>query len=165
MAAIRVSNTLVGFGNTGSNTSILDAVSPVSYNVSNSLIDRDYVDLAWKTGGVAFNIDLLSTSLSALTHFTTLMYIWGDPGGYAMLCLLMIAVRILIYNLACFINLLVFFTQRFDKSNSIYTIFIEIVSVNCSLSLFIYLYYSYNLVDYCLLVYIVVITKYSTTCK
>ena len=82
LAAVRVSDTIVGFGNTGSNSSILDAVSPAVYNVSNNITDDDYVDLAWKTGGVAFNIDLLPNSQDALSHFTTLVFIWGDTSEF-----------------------------------------------------------------------------------
>ena len=77
-----MSDTIVGFGNTGSNSSILDAVSPAVYNVSNNITDDDYVDLAWKTGGVAFNIDLLPNSQDALSHFTTLVFIWGDTSEF-----------------------------------------------------------------------------------
>ena len=82
LAAVRISDTLIGFGNTRANSTTLDAVSPASYNVSNNTIDNDYVDLAWQTGGVAFNIDLVSNFINAGTHFATLMFIWGDPGGF-----------------------------------------------------------------------------------
>ncbi|KAI6654378.1 hypothetical protein LOD99_775 [Oopsacas minuta] len=82
LAAVRVSDTLIGFRSSGINNTILDAISTVNYTITDSNIDNDYVDIAWQTGGVSFDIDLITEDISP---FATLMFIWGNPAPIEIL--------------------------------------------------------------------------------
>lgn len=55
----------------------MDAVSTVSHNISDTHVYDDFIDIAWLTGGVAFDISLVTEDV---TPFETLMFIWGTPG-------------------------------------------------------------------------------------
>ena len=83
MAASYVEQTLVGYGYTGTTRSIIDAISPIQSDISNNNTHDNYVDVAWQTGGVAFNLDYYRSSYyysSIRNTFKKLMYIWGNPG-------------------------------------------------------------------------------------
>ena len=80
LAGIEISNTRIGFANTSDSSEIIDAVSPILTLEVNSNTHTNYVDLAWETGGVAFDLGYYSySSLRARTSavFNKLMFSWG----------------------------------------------------------------------------------------
>ena len=79
-AAIEISNTVTGFGSRDSLTEDIDAISPVNLYTLNSNAEENYVELAWETGGVAFDLYVYKytqyyTRSSAI--FNKLMFSWG----------------------------------------------------------------------------------------
>ena len=80
MAAVQASNTVIGFANWIDPSDKIDAISPISLNILDSNAYANYVELAWETGGIAFNLYFCKYSqyysrLSAT--YNKLMYSWG----------------------------------------------------------------------------------------
>ena len=76
LAAVRISNSLIGFRSYGINN-ITNAVSTVNHIISDKYVYEDFIDIAWLTGGVVFDIRLITEDANP---FATLMFIWGTPG-------------------------------------------------------------------------------------
>lgn len=79
-AAIEISNTVIGFGSWDSLTEDIDAISPVNLNTLNSNAEENYVELAWETGGVAFDMYFYDDSqydTRSSAVFNKLMFSWG----------------------------------------------------------------------------------------
>ena len=80
MASIKMSGTMIGFANDNDVSDEIDAISPISLNTLDSNAHTNYVELAWETGGIAFDIFFCENSkyyhrLSAT--FNKLMFSWG----------------------------------------------------------------------------------------
>ena len=55
----------------------MDAVSTVNHNISDKYVYEDFIDMAWLTGGVVFDVNLITEDANP---FATVMFIWGTPG-------------------------------------------------------------------------------------
>ena len=82
VATAVVSKSYVGFRN--SFQQFIDAYSPVTVRKRSTSQHNSYVDLAWKTGGVAFDLAFFTASSSNRRRtsgtFQKLMYSWGIYG-------------------------------------------------------------------------------------
>ena len=80
MAAVKLSNTVVGFSNWFDLTDQIDATSPISVNILSSNTYTNYVELAWETGGIAFDLYFCKYShyySRVSATYNKLMFSWG----------------------------------------------------------------------------------------
>ena len=86
VATAVVSESYVGFRTTGNVEQFIDSYSPVTVSTRSSNQHNNYVDLAWKTGGLAFDLTYFTSStdnlLRTLRLFQSLMYSWGTYGKH-----------------------------------------------------------------------------------
>ena len=80
MASVKVSSTVIGFANWVDLSDEIDVISPISLNTLDSNAHTNYVELAWETGGIAFDLYFCRYSkyysrLSAA--YNKLMFSWG----------------------------------------------------------------------------------------
>ena len=81
-AATLESDSLIGFMVTSEQN--IDVYSPMELTIRSPSQHRDYVALAWHTGGLAFDLAYFTNSSynlkSVVTSFNTLMFTWGSYG-------------------------------------------------------------------------------------
>ena len=81
-AATLVSGSYVGFLPNG-NTQDVDVYSPINVMFESNNQHESYVALAWKSGGLAFDLTYFTYvsyyKESVVTLFNRLMYSWGTP--------------------------------------------------------------------------------------
>ena len=86
VATAVVSESYVGFRTRGNIQQFIDAYSPVTVSTRSSNQHNSYVELAWKTGGLAFDLAYFTSSntnrLRTVRLFQRLMYSWGTYGKY-----------------------------------------------------------------------------------
>ena len=86
-AATLESDSLIGFMVTSEQN--IDVYSPMELTIRYSSQHRDYVALAWQTGGLAFDLAYFTNSnynlKSVVTSFNTLMFSWGSYGTVILL--------------------------------------------------------------------------------
>ena len=95
-AAALVSDSQIGFMVTSEQN--VNAYSPMDLTIRSSSLYRDYVDLAWKTGGVAFDLTYFTNNYnnlkSVVTSFNTLMFSWGTFGTVISLNMYIILIEL-----------------------------------------------------------------------
>ena len=75
----------VGFRTAGDNHLKVDASSPVKVEVLSNYEHDFYVDVAWETGGIAFDLDYFASNLSEwkpLALFNKLVFSAGNYGKF-----------------------------------------------------------------------------------
>ena len=84
-ATAQYSNTIIGFESLDSSTPItVNAYSPAYYTLHNSNQHNNYVELAWSTGGVAYNLDFFKSSSYYAGNsflFNTLIFSFQESVG------------------------------------------------------------------------------------
>ena len=80
-AVTRYENTLIGF--TTSSTGV-EVYSPAYVSGTTSDEYVNYIEVAWGTGGVAFNLDFYTSTSYYLSNsdiFNTMLFSYGNSGG------------------------------------------------------------------------------------
>ncbi|KAI6654373.1 hypothetical protein LOD99_770 [Oopsacas minuta] len=85
LAGVLLSDTLIGFGSDDDDDQI-DSYSPSTYNILDDDVHTNYVQLAWKTGGVAYDLSFFGTLnyIETSTAFNRLMFSYGANSNFSL---------------------------------------------------------------------------------
>ena len=84
-AAVQYSNLMIGFNERSLiEPTVVDAYTPVYNSISNSNAHTNYVELAWNTGGIAFNLDFYLSTANYVKNsaiFNKIMFSYSAING------------------------------------------------------------------------------------
>ena len=87
LAGVLLSQSFIGFGNNVNNDTQIDSYSPSTYTIQSSNGHENYIDAAWETGGVAFDLGFYKSSsyyqrTSAV--FNRLLFSYETSSGFSI---------------------------------------------------------------------------------
>ena len=87
LAGVEISNILIGFGQlSGESATNINAFSPSRNVTTDTNAHTNYVDLAWLSGGVAFDLSAYRSSkyVQTSTVFNKLLFSYGTTSNFSI---------------------------------------------------------------------------------
>ena len=87
LAGVLLSQSLIGFGDNINNDTQIDSYSPSAYTIHDSNAHENYIEVAWQTGGVAFDLSYYSGSSyyrETSAVFNKLLFSYGTSSNFSI---------------------------------------------------------------------------------